>query len=97
MAVHNSALRLKRPVENITPDVKHLSFLVLTREKVIEDVMRAVWPFIECVVHRQGLGYVCLVHGVVQESSVSYIDRWSTLTGYFVRWSRGCRTAAARL
>ena len=63
MAVRNSALRLKRPVKNITPDVKHCRFLVLAREKVIEDVMRAVWPIIECVAHRQGLGYVSHVRG----------------------------------
>ncbi len=57
MAVHNSALRLKRPVENTTPDVEHCRFLTLAREEVIEDIMRAVWPVIEGVAHRLGFGY----------------------------------------
>ena len=63
MAVCNSALRLKWPVEYITPDVKHCRFLILAREKVIEDVMRAVWPIIECIAHCQGLGYASHVRG----------------------------------
>jgi hypothetical protein len=46
-----SALRLKRPVKNITLNVGHYRFLVLAREIVIEDIMRAVGPVIERVAH----------------------------------------------
>ena len=47
MAVRDSALRLKRPVENTTPDVEHCRFLTLAREKVIEKIMCAVWPIVK--------------------------------------------------
>ena len=57
MTVRNGALRLKRPVENITPDVELRGFLILARKIVIEDIMCAVWPVIEAVVHRLGFGY----------------------------------------
>jgi hypothetical protein len=57
MAVRNSALRLKRPVENITPDVKHCRFLLLAREIVVEDIMRAIWPVIKGEAHRLGFRY----------------------------------------
>ena len=57
MAVRNSALCLKRPVENTTPDVEHCRLLALAREKVIEDIMLPVWPIIEAVAHRLGFGY----------------------------------------
>jgi hypothetical protein len=63
MTVRNGALRLKRPVENITPDVEHRRFLVLAREIVIEDIMCAVWPVIEAVTHRLGFGYASHVWG----------------------------------
>jgi hypothetical protein len=56
MAVRNSALCLKRPVENTTPDVEHCRFLALAREKVIEDIMCAAWPVIEAVAHQFGFG-----------------------------------------
>ncbi len=51
MAVGNSALRLKRPVENTTPNVEQRRLLVLARKKIIEDIMRAVWPVVEAVAH----------------------------------------------
>ncbi len=54
MALHNTALRLKRLVKNTTPDVKYCRFLPLAREVVIGDIMRAVWPVIEGVAHRHG-------------------------------------------
>jgi hypothetical protein len=57
MAVRNSALHLKRPVEDTTPDVLHCRFLTLAREIVIEDIMRAIWPVIEVIAHRLGFGY----------------------------------------
>jgi len=63
MAVRDSALRLKRPVENTTPDVEHCRFLLLAREIVIEDIMRAVWPVIKGVTHRPGFGYAGQVWG----------------------------------
>lgn len=57
MAVRYSPLCLKRPVENITPDVEHCRFLILAREIVVKGIMRAVWPVIERVAHRPGFGY----------------------------------------
>ena len=57
-AVRNSALRLKRPVENSTPDVKHGRFLLLARKIVIEHIMRAIWPVIKGEAHRLGFRYV---------------------------------------
>jgi hypothetical protein len=57
VAVRNAALCLKRPVENVTPNVEHCRFLLLAREIVIEGIMRAVWPVIEGIAHRPGFGY----------------------------------------
>jgi hypothetical protein len=63
MAVRDSALRLKRPVEDTTPNVEQCRFLLLAREVIIEDIMRAVWPVIEGVAHRLGFGYTSDVWG----------------------------------
>ena len=52
MAVRNCPLRLKQPVENTTPDAEHCRFLILAREVIIGDIMRAVWPVIKGVAHR---------------------------------------------
>ena len=63
MAVSKSALRLKRPVENITPDVERCRLLVLARKIVIEDIMGTVWPVVEPVAHGVGFGYTSYVWG----------------------------------
>ena len=65
MATRKS-VRLKRPVENTTPDEEYCLFLTLTREVVIEDIMRAVWPIVEAVTHR--LGFVTIVTSTTPES-----------------------------
>ena len=51
MTVRKSALRLKRSVENITPNVKHCHLPILVREKGIKDIIREVWPVIEPVAY----------------------------------------------
>ena len=63
MAVSKSALRLKRTVENITPNVEHCRLLILARKIVIEDIMGTVWPVIEPVAHDVGFGYTSYVWG----------------------------------
>ena len=63
MAVSKSALRLKRTVENITPNVEHCRLLILARKIVIEDIMGTVWPVIEPVAHGVGFGYTSYVWG----------------------------------
>ena len=55
MAVSKSALRPKRPIENITPDVEHCRLLVLARKIVVEDIMGTVWPVVKPVAH--GVGF----------------------------------------
>ena len=58
MTVSKTALRLKRPVKNITPNVEQRRLLVLARNiVVVEDIMSAVWPIVEPVAHRVGFRY----------------------------------------
>ena len=63
MAVCKSALRLKWPVENITPDVEHCRLLIPARKLVVEDIMGTVWPVVESVAHGVGFGYTNYVWG----------------------------------
>ena len=51
MFVRKATLRLKRPVENITPDVEPCRLLVRAREVVVEHIMGAVWSDIERIAH----------------------------------------------
>jgi len=57
MPVRKSPLRLKWPVQHAAPDVEHRCFLVLAREEVIKDIVRAVWPVVESVAYCPGLRY----------------------------------------
>ncbi len=67
MAIRNSPLCLKRPVEDTTPNVEHRRLLALTREVVVEGIVRAVWTVIECVAHRLGFGYASYVWGYTRD------------------------------
>jgi hypothetical protein len=49
MSVCESPLSLKRPVQDIAPDVKHRCLLVLFRKVVIKAIVRAVWAVVKSV------------------------------------------------
>jgi len=62
MPVRKSPLRLKWPVHDAAPNEEHRCLLVLAREVVIKDVVRAVWPVVESVAYCPGLRYARHVH-----------------------------------
>lgn len=55
MTIRKRALRLKWPVQNITPNVEHRRLLVLARKVVVEHIVRAIRPVVEPVT--QCLGF----------------------------------------
>ena len=57
MTVRKSALHLKRPVQNITPNVEHCRLLDLALKIVVKDIMGAIWSVIESIAHCVGFGY----------------------------------------
>lgn len=61
MPVSNSALRFEWPVEDVAPDKEHGRLLVLAREEIVKDVVRAVGSVVKPVAHRLGFrnaGYI---------------------------------------
>jgi len=64
MIVSKSALSLKRPLVNITPNVEHCRLLVLARKIVVENIMRAVWPIVEPVAHCVGSSTLDMSKGI---------------------------------
>jgi hypothetical protein len=49
MTISETALRLKRPVHDITADIEHGGFLVILGQKVVEHIMGAIRTIVETI------------------------------------------------
>ena len=63
MSIGQTALRLERPVQDVAADVEQGGLLILAREIVVKDIVRAVRPVVECVAHRPGFGQASDIGG----------------------------------
>ena len=62
MPICKPTLCFQWPVHHIAPNVEQGRLLILTREEVVERIVRAVGPIVEPVTHGLGLRYASYIH-----------------------------------